>query len=78
MCACRHSPDSLRQVDLGYRDPVITFQFAALDFTGPSNVRYSYRLEGFDPDWVDAGNARQATYTRLECGRLRLSCARSR
>jgi diguanylate cyclase (GGDEF)-like protein len=62
------SPDRLRQVDLGYRDSVVTFQFAALDFTSPSNVRYRYRLEGFDNDWVDAGTARQATYTRLDAG----------
>jgi diguanylate cyclase (GGDEF)-like protein len=62
------SPDRLRHVDLGYRDSVITFQFAALDYPSPSNVRYSYRLDGFDKDWVDAGNTRQATYTRLDAG----------
>jgi diguanylate cyclase (GGDEF)-like protein len=62
------SPDRLRHVDLGYRDSVVTFQFAALDFTSPSNVRYRYRLEGFDNDWIDAGATRQATYTRLDAG----------
>jgi diguanylate cyclase (GGDEF)-like protein len=62
------SPDLISRVDLGYRDSVITFQFAALDFAGPSNVHYSYRLDGFDAGWVDAGNARQATYTLLNAG----------
>ncbi len=62
------SPDRLRRVELGYRDSVISFQFAALDHPSPSTVRYSYRLEGFDKNWVDAGNTRQATYTRLDAG----------
>ena len=62
------SPETVRQVDLGYRDPVVTFQFAALDFAGPAENRYAYRLEGFDADWVDAGSARAATYTHLDGG----------
>ena len=62
------TPEVLRSLDLGYRDTVVTFQFAALDFTGPAENRYAYRLEGFDADWVNSGNARQATYTHLDGG----------
>ncbi|MCB1624272.1 MAG: diguanylate cyclase [Pseudomonadales bacterium] len=61
--------DSINSIDLGYRDDVVTFEFAALDFTSPQNNRYSYRLSGFDADWVDAGNKRQATYTNLDGGK---------
>jgi diguanylate cyclase (GGDEF)-like protein len=61
-------PETLSRLDLGYRDAVVTFQFAALDFTGPSENRYAYRLDGFDSDWVQAGNSRQATYTHLDGG----------
>jgi len=61
-------PEMLSRLDLGYRDAVITFQFAALDFTSPSDNRYAYRLEGFDSDWVQAGNTHQATYTHLDGG----------
>jgi diguanylate cyclase (GGDEF)-like protein len=63
-----HTPESLVAIKLGYRDDVITFQYAALDFTAPRQNRYAYRLEGFDRDWVQAGNARQATYTNLAGG----------
>ena len=56
------------EVDLDYRDDVITFRYAALDFSAPAENRYAYMLEGFDRDWVDAGNARQATYTNLDGG----------
>jgi diguanylate cyclase (GGDEF)-like protein len=62
------TPEVLDHLDLGFRDAVVTFRFAALDFTGPAENRYAYRLEGFDADWVKAGNGRQATYTNLAGG----------
>jgi diguanylate cyclase (GGDEF)-like protein len=62
------TPEMLRELDLGFRDAVVTFQFAALDFTGPAENRYAYRLEGFDTDWVNATGTRQATYTNLAGG----------
>jgi len=63
------TPEMLRELDLGYRDAVVTFQFAALDFTGPAENRYAYRLEGFDTAWINtSGTGRQATYTNLAGG----------
>ncbi|MGB5256747.1 MAG: two-component regulator propeller domain-containing protein [Woeseiaceae bacterium] len=58
----------IRSLDLGYRDYVVTFVVAALDFTAPKKNRYSYMLEGFDETWVDAGNERRITYTNLDGG----------
>lgn len=60
--------DSLQSVDFGYRDDVLTFRFAALDYTAPGENRYAYKLEGFDPDWVQGGTSRQVTYTNLDGG----------
>jgi diguanylate cyclase (GGDEF)-like protein len=60
--------EQLGQLQLGYRDQVVTFDFAALDFAAPRDNRYRYRLDGFDADWVDAGGRRSATYTRLASG----------
>lgn len=60
--------EQLGQLQLGYRDQVVTFDFAALDFAAPHENRYRYRLEGFDADWVNAGARRSATYTRLAGG----------
>jgi diguanylate cyclase (GGDEF)-like protein len=62
------TPEMLSELDVGFRDAAVTFQFAALDFTGPAENRYSYRLEGFDSDWVNADGGRQATYTNLDGG----------
>ncbi|HEY6328940.1 MAG TPA: two-component regulator propeller domain-containing protein, partial [Blastocatellia bacterium] len=44
------------------------FRFTALSFLAPEKVRFKYRLEGFDRDWVDAGGAREASYTNLPAG----------
>lgn len=60
--------DQIRELPLGYRDQVVTFDFTALDFAAPRENRYRYRLDGFDTDWVDAGSRRSATYTRLAGG----------
>jgi diguanylate cyclase (GGDEF)-like protein len=56
-------------VHLTYKDYVVSFEFAALDFTAPAKNRYAYKLEGFDRDWVDSGTSRRATYTNLPAGR---------
>ncbi len=45
--------------------------FAALTLTDPTRVRFRYRLEGFDHEWVDAGPTRDATYVNLSPGQYR-------
>lgn len=53
---------------LDHEDRMVTFQFAALDYASPGEIRYQYRLEGFDENWIHAGNRREATYTNLPPG----------
>jgi signal transduction histidine kinase len=43
----------------------LRIDYTALSFVAPEKVRFRYRLEGFDRDWQDAGNRRQAFYTNL-------------
>ncbi|HEX3560655.1 MAG TPA: two-component regulator propeller domain-containing protein [Pyrinomonadaceae bacterium] len=47
------------------------FYYAGLSFVAPEKVRYKYRLEGFDKDWVDGGDRRVAYYTNLGPGDYR-------
>jgi signal transduction histidine kinase/DNA-binding response OmpR family regulator len=49
----------------------VSFEFAALDFTGSEKLRYRYMLEGLDKEWVDAGSKRMADYPGLRPGRYR-------
>lgn len=60
-------PNIARPLSLKHDDKLVTFQFAALDYISPENNRYSYRLEGFDPSWIE-GNQHDATYTNLDAG----------
>lgn len=62
------SHEAVRAMKLGHKDDVVAFRFAGLDFAAPTENRYQYMLEGFDPGWVDAGAQRQATYTDLDGG----------
>ncbi len=57
-----------RRVELGYRDQLMTFEYAALDFTAPQRNTYKHRLIGFDREWVDDGPLHRATYTNLAPG----------
>lgn len=46
----------------------LSFEFATLSYRAPENVRFRYRLAGFDRDWTAAGTARSAVYSRLPAG----------
>lgn len=56
------------EIRLAYHHNVISFQFAALNYINTEKNRYQYKLEGFDKNWVDAGDNRFATYTNLDAG----------
>lgn len=57
-----------KEINLSHDQDVISFSFASLDFTSPSKIRYAYKLEGFDKDWIYSGNNNEATYTNLNPG----------
>jgi signal transduction histidine kinase/ligand-binding sensor domain-containing protein/CheY-like chemotaxis protein len=61
-------PNPTRTMSLAYDDKLVTFDFAALDYTSPADNRYAYRLEGFDNAWIEAGTQHRATYTNLDAG----------
>ncbi len=49
----------------------IEFRYTGLSFLVPDRVRFRYRLEGYDREWVDAGPRRVAYYTNLSPGQYR-------
>ena len=46
-------------------------RYTAANLIDPQSLRFQYRLEGFDGDWVDAGTRRVAYYTNLPPGNYR-------
>jgi signal transduction histidine kinase/ligand-binding sensor domain-containing protein len=49
----------------------LAIDFTALSFVAPEKVKFRYKLEGYDNDWQEAGNRRQAFYTNLAPRRYR-------
>jgi len=46
----------------------IELHYAAASYVAPAAVRYRYRIEGLNRDWIDAGDRRVAHYTTLPPG----------
>ncbi len=46
----------------------LSFKFVALDFDSPEKIRFTYRLKGFDADWISSGTIDTATYSKLSSG----------
>ena len=49
----------------------LEFNYTGLSFFSPEKVRFRYKLEGFDRDWIDAGARRVAYYTNIPSGTYR-------
>ena len=65
----RQAIDETDALKLSYLDRVISFEFAALNYSFPQKNRYRYMLEGFDPAWTEVGSDRRlVTYTNLDPG----------
>jgi hypothetical protein len=46
----------------------LEFDFTALTFSAPENARFRYRLVGFDENWNETSEPREAIYPRLPNG----------
>ncbi len=57
------------QIELSNTMNVFTIDFSALDFFIPNKVKYKYKLEGFDAEWIQATDKQYSvTYTNLNAG----------
>ena len=53
----------------------VSFEYTALSLVVPMRIAFRYKLEGFDPDWVEAGTRREAFYTNLPPGNYQFRVA---
>lgn len=49
----------------------LEFRYTGLSFTAPERIRFRYRLDGLDQDWVEAGTRRTAFYSYVPPGDYR-------
>jgi ligand-binding sensor domain-containing protein/signal transduction histidine kinase len=62
-------PERIGQLPPGQNN--LEFGYAGLAYYLPNRLRFRYMLEGYDRDWTDAGNRREAFYTNLPPGKFR-------
>ena len=60
------APALISQLPAGQKN--IEFNYAGLSYVLPELIRFRYRLQGFDKDWIDAGTRRESFYTNLPPG----------
>jgi len=63
------SLDEINSLELNYNENIFTIEFAALDYGIPQNIKYAYKLEGFEKEWIYTNADRRfATFTNLNPG----------
>ncbi len=53
------------EIRLKYDQNFVALEFAAMEFHNPEKIRYRYRLEPIEKDWIDAGSRRYVSYAGL-------------
>ena len=58
------------RLDLQYDQNVFTLEFTSLNFLNADRIRYAYKLEGFNDEWLMTdGKSNIATFTNLDPGK---------
>ncbi len=55
--------------ELPYSKNTIQFHFTAINLQGSRNIQYQYMLEGYDKEWRQGTDIRQAQYSKLSAGK---------
>lgn len=56
-------------VVLPYNKNHLTFDFSAFSKAFPENIKYTFKLEGFDAEWSPVAEINSITYSNLEAGK---------
>lgn len=57
-----------QSITLNHTQDVFTLEFSSLDFRAPEQIKYRYKLDGIDEDWLEIGKRRSVTYSHLPAG----------
>ncbi len=62
------APSKVKEIAPGHSR--LSFEYAGLSYAAPQKVEFTYKLDGFDKNWVDAGARRVAYYTNVPPGKF--------
>ncbi|MCG8580186.1 MAG: response regulator [Bacteroidales bacterium] len=57
-----------REINLKPEQDIFTINYSACNYVTTNHISYEYQLEGFNKEWVKAGNQTAVTYTNLDPG----------
>lgn len=55
-----------------YQQSLLLFRFVGVDLEDGEHLKYEYRLEGYDSQWILADDSRRALYSQLPAGKYTL------
>jgi signal transduction histidine kinase/ligand-binding sensor domain-containing protein len=64
-------PDEVPELRIRPGKHRVELRYTGMSFNAPERVRFRYRLENLDPDWVEAGTRRTAFYNYIPPGNYR-------
>lgn len=64
-------PGERMPIDLAWDQNSVRFNFSALTYVAPDQVRYRVRLDGWDDDWLPLGQQSSLYYSNLRPGNYR-------
>ena len=56
------------EIFLKHNQDFFSFEFVAMNYISRAKNQFKYMMEGFDENWIDIGNKREASYTNLDPG----------
>jgi len=57
-----------KKIELNYHYPSFSIEYRGFDFIAAKNLKYAYKLEGYDKDWIYVDNRTFAGYSNLNPG----------
>lgn len=65
----KKSFDPRKAVEINPAEKQLQINYTAVQFTQPEQIKFQYKLEGYDEDWQEAGTRRTAFYQFLPSGK---------
>ncbi len=66
--AIRNPLQERAAIEIGPQQSNFDIQYTALSFINAENIRFKYKLEGLDQDWIEAGTRRTAYFSHVAPG----------
>ncbi|KDN55500.1 hybrid sensor histidine kinase/response regulator transcription factor [Flavobacterium seoulense] len=63
-----NNQNQIKEIRLPYDQTTLAIEFVALDYSNANGINYAYFLEGWDNNWSNVGQNRQANYPHLSEG----------